>query len=76
MDNKPDEEKVVAKHDELLKEETGKKEEVEIVENKYAANLASPFLNQLKSWENEDDFSIPEDIIENIKNELGFIKPS
>ena len=49
---------------------------VEIVDNKYAANLVSPFLNQLKSWENEDDFSIPDDILENIKNELGFIKPS
>ncbi len=44
--------------------------------NKYAANLVSPFLNHLKSWESEDDFSIPDDILENIKNELGFIKPS
>ena len=60
----------------MATEEEGKKEEVEIVDNKYAANLVSPFLNQLKSWENEDDFSIPDDILENIKNELGFIKPS
>jgi hypothetical protein len=60
----------------LATEEEGNKEEVEIVNNKYAANLVHPFLNQLKSWENEDDFSIPDDILENIKNELGFIKPS
>lgn len=60
----------------MVAEEEGKKDEVEIVDNKYAANLVSPFLNHLKSWENEDDFSIPDDIIENIKNELGFIKPS
>jgi hypothetical protein len=70
------EEKVAPKHAKLATEEEGKKEEVEIVDNKYAANLVSPFLNQLKSWENEDDFSIPDDILENIKNELGFIKPS
>ena len=76
MENKPVEKKVAPKHAKLATEEEGKKEEVEIVDNKYAANLVSPFLNQLKSWENEDDFSIPDDILENIKNELGFIKPS
>ena len=57
MNNKPDEEK---------------EDEVGIVENKYAENLASPFLKQLKSWENENDFSIPEDIIENIKMNQDF----
>ena len=76
MEKTPEEEKVAPKHAKLATEEEGKKEEVEIVDNKYAANLVSPFLNQLKSWENEDDFSIPDDILENIKNELGFIKPS
>ena len=76
MEKAPVEEKVAPKHAKLATEEEGKKEEVEIVDNKYAANLVSPFLNQLKSWENEDDFSIPGDILENIKNELGFIKPS
>ena len=76
MENKPVEKKVVPKHAKLATEEEGNKKEVEIVNNKYAANLVSPFLNQLKSWENEDDFSIPDDILENIKNELGFIKPS
>ena len=76
MENKPLEENLAPKHSKLVTEEEGKKEEVEIVENKYAANLVSPFLNHLKSWENEDDFSIPDDIIENIKTELGFIKPS
>ena len=68
MEKTPEEEKVAPKHAKLATEEEGKKEEVEIVDNKYAANLVSPFLNQLKSWENEDDFSIPDDILENIKN--------
>ena len=76
MENKPVEKKVAPKDAKLATEEERNKEEVEIVNNKYAANLVSPFLNYLKSWENEDDFFIPDDILENIKNELGFIKPS
>jgi hypothetical protein len=76
MENNTEETIVTPKHTELVLEEEGKKDEVEIVDNKFAENLASPFINRLKSWENEADFSIPEDIVNNIKNELGFIKPS
>lgn len=49
---------------------------VEIVQNKFIKQTASPFINHQKSWDNEDHFKIPEDIQNNIVDNLGFIKPS
>jgi superfamily II DNA/RNA helicase len=37
--------------------------------------LASPFINQSKSWDDEE-LAIPADIKKNIIDELGFQKPS
>lgn len=64
------------KHETL--QETGKdqQDEVELVKNKFSKNLASPFISRGKSWENEEHFQIPKDILQNIIDELGFQKPS
>ena len=54
-------------------------EEVELLENKYVKNIASPFINQKKTWDNIDDhdsYSIPDDIKKNIEDNLGFLRPS
>ena len=45
---------------------TETKDEVEIVENKHIKNTASPFINETKSWDDEN-LTIPEDIKNNIK---------
>jgi hypothetical protein len=38
-------------------------------------NFVSPFINQKKSWE-DDEYKLPEDIKTNIIDVLGFTKPS
>jgi hypothetical protein len=49
---------------------------VEVVENKYMKNnFVSPFINQKKSWEDEE-YSLPDDLKSNIIDVLGFKKPS
>lgn len=37
---------------------------------------ASPFINQQRSWDDEDVFAIPSEIRKGIIEELGFLKPS
>jgi hypothetical protein len=45
---------------------------VEVVENKYMKNnFVSPFINQKKSWEDEE-YSLPDDLKSNIIDVLGF----
>ncbi len=70
MESKQEKEKLEPEDAKFIYGEKGKFQVIEIVDNKFASNLASPFINRLKSWENEDDFSIPNDIIENIEYEL------
>lgn len=43
--------------------------------NKHTRNIASPFINQSKSWDDEE-LAIPEQLKKNIIEELGFQKPS
>jgi ATP-dependent RNA helicase DDX19/DBP5 len=50
--------------------------EVELVKNEYTKNIANPCINQKKDWDNEDDFTIPKDIVKNIQDNLKFVKPS
>jgi hypothetical protein len=38
-------------------------------------SIASPFINQKKSWEDKE-YNLPQDIKSNIINNLGFHKPS
>ena len=66
-----------AKH-EKLQEDGGKgvTNEVELIQNKYTQNVAQPFISSTKVWEDEEQFNIPDDILQNIINELGFKKPS
>lgn len=59
------------KHKELQKG----KDEVELVENKYTKQVASPFINETKSWDDEN-LSIPDDIKFNLIDNLKFEKPS
>ena len=49
---------------------------VELLENKYTQNVAQPFISQSKCWDDEDTFAMPDDIQQNIINNLGFKKPS
>lgn len=49
--------------------------EVELIVNKHTRNIASPFINQSKSWDDEE-LAIPEQLKKNIIEELGFQKPS
>ena len=48
----------------------------ELIENQHVKNVSSPFINQRKSWDDENDFQIPAELIRGITEELGFIKPS
>ena len=54
-------------------------QEVTATKNKYIPNIASPFLKQKLSWDNNEDkfdVQIPDDIKHNIEDELKFLKPS
>ena len=61
------------KHQTLAKDEG---ENVELIQNKFSKNVASPFVNQQKSWDDEEQFKIPIEIQKGITQELGFLKPS
>jgi hypothetical protein len=62
-----------SKHQTLAKDEG---ENVELIQNKFSKNVASPFVNQQKSWDDEEQFKIPVEIQKGITQELGFLKPS
>ena len=65
------------KHDKLQEnEDKTVTEQVELIDNKFTKNIASPFINQSKAWTDESQFKIPEDIRRNIEDELKFPKPS
>jgi superfamily II DNA/RNA helicase len=49
---------------------------IELIKNKHTKNIASPFINHKKTWESEESYQIPQDLIKNIEDVLGFIKPS
>ena len=50
--------------------------EVETVAFGKIKQKASTFLNQKKSWDDEDDFPISPDLKRGLIEELGFAKPS
>ena len=50
-------------------------QKVEMMKNKQSRNVISPFINQSKTWDDED-LNIPEDLKDNIKKLLGFSMPS
>ena len=50
---------VKAKHDTLQQE---KGEDVTLIQNKYTKNIASPFINHKRSWDDDDYFKIPEEL--------------
>ena len=41
-------------------------EDVELIQNKFTKNITSPFINQKKSWEDEEVFPIPAEIRQGI----------
>jgi len=49
--------------------------EVELMQNKHIRNTASPFINQSKTWDDEE-LGISAELKKNIIEELGFLKPS
>jgi actin-related protein len=49
-----------AKHEKLNEGEKGVTNEIELIKNKYTKNLASPFINHVKNWDDEEYFHIPE----------------
>ena len=59
---------------ETLKQDQG--EDVTLIQNKYTKNIASPFINHKRSWDDDDYFKIPEELQQGITQEQGFIKPS
>ena len=59
----------------LVKDKEQGVQEVEMTQNKHTRNVISPFINQSKTWEDED-LNIPEDLKDNIKKVLGFSMPS
>ena len=63
------------KHAALVKDKEEGVEEVEIMQNKHTRNVISPFINQSKTWDDED-LKIPEDLRLSIKKGLGFSRPS
>jgi len=65
---------VVPKHAALAATDIG--EEAELIENRHTRNITSQFINQRKSWEDENDFTIPAELVRGIVEELGFVKPS
>jgi superfamily II DNA/RNA helicase len=54
------------------------KDEEEHIEllNLKSKQRASPFLNKQRSWQDEDHFSIPAELMKGITEELGFLIPS
>lgn len=75
MESKPEEE-TKQKHEQLDEINKDATDQVELIKNKFTDNIASPFINQSKSWSDETQFQIPEDIRRNIEDELNFVKPS
>ena len=76
MKEEIEEEKKADKKHYNLKEDKDKGiHEVELIQNKHTRNIASPFINQSKSWDDEE-LAIPADLKKNIIEELGFLKPS
>ena len=51
-------------------------EGVELMKLKNVKQKASPFINQTRSWDDEEHFKIPAEIQKGIVEELGFLKPS
>ena len=79
METKPAEEEVktAPKHEKLVEEDPSQTTQtIELIKNKFTTNIASPFINHSKSWDNEEHFTIPEDFQKNIVDKLGFSKPS
>ncbi len=70
-----EEAKIGKKHAALVKDKEEGVEEVEIMQNKHTKNVTSPFINQSKSWDDEE-LNIPADLKKGIIEQLGFLKPS
>jgi ATP-dependent RNA helicase DDX19/DBP5 len=51
-------------------------EGVELMKLKNVKQKASPFINQQRSWDDDEHFTIPADLQKGIVEELGFNKPS
>jgi superfamily II DNA/RNA helicase len=49
---------------------------IELIKNNHTKNIASPFINHKKTWQSEESYQIPQDLIKNIEDNLGFKKPS
>ena len=49
---------VVLKKHEKLQDDKGE-QDVELIQNKHTKQLASPFINHTKSWDDEECFKIP-----------------
>jgi len=49
---------------------------IELIKNNHTKNIASPFINHKKTWHSEESYQIPQDLIKNIEDNLGFKKPS
>jgi len=70
-------EEVPQKHEKLLTDgEKNRIQEVELMQNKFTKNIASPFLSQSKNWDDQEHWQIPDDLRENIEDSLKFEKPS
>ena len=76
LEEKKASEEVKQKHEKLADDTKGEANVVELVQNKYTENVAQPFISQTKVWEDDEHFKIPDDILNNVINELGFKKPS
>ena len=75
MESGPTEEEkldVEPKHKDLQED---KKDEVELVVNQHTKNVACPFINQTKSWDDEE-LNLSDDIKHNLIDILKFEKPS
>ena len=59
---------------ESLRQDAG--EAVELIQIKGIRNLASPFINQQRDWDDVQHVVIPQELQKGITEELGFIKPS
>ena len=68
---------VKPKHDQLVEDDpTQTTTHVELIQNKFTENVTSPFISKSNIWEDKEVFDMPEDLLSNIVNELGFKKPS
>lgn len=59
-----------------IKKEQFTQSQIELIKNNHTKNIASPFINHKKTWESEESYQIPQDLIKNIEDSLGFKKPS